>query len=160
MQSNAQGNIGRPHIARLLVEKGLLRATDDSFRTLIGKGRPCYVPLEKVSLEDAVTVLRGAGGAISVAHPCLMRVENWDRFLDLLAEAGVDGLETVYPYRDATSPSLTISPHLLAAKAAKRGFLVTGGSDDHGTDSTRPSLGLVRLPYEHVDALKGKAAPL
>lgn len=160
VRANAEGNIGRPHIARVLVAKGVLDDTDQAFRTLIGKGQPCFVPLEKVALAEAVRVLHGAGGVVSVAHPCLMHVEDWDRFLDRLADAGVNALETVYPYRDPNSPNLSIAPKLLAAKAAQRGFLVSGGSDDHGTDSTRPSLGLVRLPYEHVQALKEKAAPL
>ncbi len=150
----AQGNIGRPHIARVLMNKGAIGAMEDAFRGYIGKGQPCYVPLEKVGFREAVTILHEAGGVVSVAHPCLMRVEGWDRFLSELRAAGVDGMESVYPYRDPESPELTIPPHVLEAKAADHGFLTTGGSDDHGEDSTKVSLGTVRLPYAVVRALK------
>ncbi len=147
------GNIGRPHLARVLVAKGVAENFQEVFATLIGKGCPCYSAIEKPDYRDAVRILKSAGAAVSVAHPCLMKVSNWKGFLDQLRSEGVDGLETVYPY-DPQSRNLTIDPRLLATEAAKRGFLTTGGSDDHGPDSSKPSLGEVRLPYEHVAALK------
>lgn len=157
VRNHAKGNVGRPHLARALKEKGAIDELDEAFIRFIGRGQPCYVPLEKVSLREAVRVLRAAGAAISVAHPCLMRVADWDPFFSLLAEAGVDALESVYPYRDPRSADLSISPELLAAQAAKHGFLTSGGSDDHGLGSTKVSLGQVRLSYEHVEALKERA---
>ena len=154
VRRHAAGNFGRPHLARALAESGAVRQSDEAFERLIGRGRPCYVSLEKPALRDAVDALHSAGAAVSVAHPCLMRVGDWDKFLDLLVGAGVDGMETVYPYRTSPTTELTISPELLAAKAAARNLLVTGGSDDHGIDSTKATLGQIRLPYEHVAALK------
>jgi predicted metal-dependent phosphoesterase TrpH len=154
VRSHAKGNVGRPHLARALMEKGAISEFDEAFARFIGRGKPCYVPLEKVSLSEAVRVLHAAGGAVSLAHPCLMRVADWDPFFVLLADAGVDAIESVYPYRDPHSPDLSISPDALAAQAAKHGFLVSGGSDDHGPDSTKASLGQIRIPYEHVAALK------
>jgi hypothetical protein len=83
-----------------------------------------------------------------------MHVADWDSFLDGLVAAGVDGMETVYPYRTSPTTELAIAPEGLAMKAGQRGLLVTGGSDDHGLDSTKTTLGQIRLPYEHVAALK------
>jgi sugar phosphate isomerase/epimerase len=80
-----------------------------------------------------------------------MKVPNWDGFLDELKDAGVDGMESVYPY-DPLSRNLSIEPWLLAQKADERGFLVTGGSDDHGPGG-KESIGIIRLPYSHVEAL-------
>jgi 3',5'-nucleoside bisphosphate phosphatase len=150
------GNIGRPHLARVLMQKGVVDSFPQAFSTLIGKGGPCYAAIEKPDYRDAVHILRAAGAAVSVAHPCLMRVPSWDDLLEKLAAAGVHALETVYPYHPAAR-SLSIEPRILAAKAAARGFLVTGGSDDHGAESTKMSLGSIRLPYKHVEALKRAA---
>jgi 3',5'-nucleoside bisphosphate phosphatase len=124
------------------------------FARLIGRGRPCFVPIEKVGFREVIETLRAAGGAVSVAHPCLMRVGDWDPFLDLLATAGVNAMETVYPYRSSPTTDLSISPTLLTAKAEQRDFLTTGGSDDHGLGSTKVTLGQIRLEYEHVEALR------
>ena len=149
---SGDGNIGRPHLARVLIEKGVVDSFQEAFATLIGKGCPCYDAIDKPDFRDAVRVLKAAGGAVSVAHPCLMKVSDWDAFLEDLKEAGVDGMETVYPY-DPLSRNLSIEPWLLADKAAHHGFLVTGGSDDHGPGG-KESLGVIRLPYERVEALK------
>ena len=150
------GNIGRPHLARVLMEKGVVDSFQQAFATLIGKGCPCYDAIEKPDFRDAVRILKEAGGAVSVAHPCLMKVPDWRTFLDELEAVGVDALETVYPY-DPGSRSLSIDPRLLAAEVEVRGFLTTGGSDDHGPGSTKESLGTIRLPYAHVEALKRAA---
>lgn len=146
------GNVGRPHLARVLIEKGAVETFQEAFATLIGKGCPCYDAIEKPAFQDAISILKDAGGAISVAHPCLMKIPDWDVFLAELVDAGVDGMETVYPY-DPLSRNLSIEPWLLAEKAQRRGFLVTGGSDDHGPGG-KESIGVVRLAYEHVEALK------
>ncbi|MEW5825800.1 MAG: PHP domain-containing protein [Candidatus Bipolaricaulota bacterium] len=154
VRRHGKGNLGRPHLARALIEAGHAEAFDEAFARFLVRGRPCYVQLARAGFREVVEVLHRAGGAVSVAHPCLMRVGDWGRFLDDLAEAGVDGLETVYPYRESSTTALSIAPRLLAAMAAERGFLVTGGSDDHGPDSTKTSIGQIRLPYEHVEELK------
>ena len=154
VRRHAAGNLGRPHLARVLVECGAVKRSDEAFERFIGRGLPCYVSLEKIGLREAVEILHGAGGAVSVAHPCLMHVADWDSFLDGLVAAGVDGMETVYPYRTSPTTVLAIAPEGLAMKAGQRGLLVTGGSDDHGLDSTKTTLGQIRLPYEHVAALK------
>ncbi len=149
------GNVGRPHLARVLMEKGAVDSFQEAFATLIGKGCPCYYAIDKPDYRDAVRILKEAGGAVSVAHPCLMEIPDWDTFLDELAAEGVAGLETVYPY-DPLARNLTIDPRVLATRAEERGFLVTGGSDDHGPGA-KESLGVIRLPYEHVEALKRAA---
>jgi hypothetical protein len=154
VRRHAAGNLGRPHLARVLVECGAVKRSDEAFERFIGRGLSCYVSLEKIGLREAVEILHGAGGAVSVAHPCLMRVPNWDSFLDGLVAAGVDAMETVYPYRTSPTTELAIAPEGLAMKAGQRGLLVTGGSDDHGLDSSKVTLGQIRLPYERVAALK------
>ncbi len=154
VRRHAAGNLGRPHLARALMHSGAVATSDEAFEKLIGRGKPCYVPLEKTGFREAVKILHEAGGVTSLAHPCLMHVGDWDAFLDLLAAESVDGLETLYPYRSSPTTALSISPELLRAKAGRRGLLTTGGSDDHGLGSNKVTLGQVRLPYDHVAALK------
>lgn len=153
------GNVGRPHLARVLVDMGVVETLQQAFSKVIGRGCPCYAAIEKPTFSDATASLKAAGGVVSVAHPCLMRVSDWSAFLDELLAAGVQGLESVYVY-DPASRDLSIDPRVLAVEAQRRGFLVTGGSDDHGPGSTRESLGTVRLPYRHVEALKRAAGLL
>ncbi len=149
----AGGNLGRPHLARVLVAKGVVADFSEAFSRLLRRGAPCYAPIEKDDFRSVVNVVHRAGGVACLAHPCLMRVESWDGFLDELLAGGVDGLETIYPY-DPSGRSLTIDPRILRTLAEKRGFLESGGSDDHGPDSTKESIGVVRLAYEHVEALR------
>ena len=149
----ARGNLGRPHLARVLVNRGVVPDLSEAFNSLLKRGAPCYAPIEKDDFREVVGIVHRAGGVASLAHPCLMRIDDWDGFLDGLLAAGVDGLETFYPY-DPSSRSLTLEPRVLQTMAEKRGFLMTGGSDDHGPDSTKESIGAIRLPYERVDALR------
>lgn len=149
----AAGNLGRPHLARVLVNKGVVPDLSEAFNRLLKRGAPCYAPIEKDGFREVAEIVHRAGGVVSVAHPCLMRIDDWDGFLDELLAAGVDGLETVYPY-DPSSRNLAIAPRVLQTMAEKHGFLMTGGSDDHGPDSTKESIGTIRLPYECVEALK------
>ena len=82
-----------------------------------------------------------------------MKVDDWPKFLDSIREGGVDAIEAFYPYElSLIRPS--IEPRLLTTMAEERGFLLTGGSDDHGPGSGRARLGAIRLPYKRVIALK------
>ena len=153
----AKGNVGRPHLARVLVNMGVVPDLSEAFNRLLKRGAPCYAPIEKDDFREIVEIVHRAGGVASLAHPCLMRIDDWDAFLDELLAAGVDALETFYPY-DPSSRSMTIEPRVLQTMAGKLGFLMTGGSDDHGPNSTKESIGTIRLPYEHVEALKAASS--
>jgi predicted metal-dependent phosphoesterase TrpH len=150
----ASGNLGRPHLARLLVDRGAAASFDEAFSDFIGKGRPCYVSLDKPDFRVALQLIHDAGGVASLAHPCLMRIDDWSSFLEELRRVGVDAIEAFYPYRTGGERGLSIAPRLLQTMAEEGGFLLTGGSDDHGPGSTKESIGTIRLPYERVEALK------
>ncbi len=149
----AKGSIGRPHLAKILVDKGAVRTMADAFVQLIGNGRPCYVPLERPGFRAAAHAVHAAGGATSLPHPCFMDVPDWDAFLTTIHAEGVDGIEVFYPYRNGME-GLSISPALLQTMAERHKFLLTGGSDDHGPSSVKDALGSIRIAYEHVEALK------
>jgi hypothetical protein len=147
------GSVGRPHLARILVGKGVVPSMSEAFRRYIKQGRPCYVPLEKPDFREAAHAIHAAGGVTAIPHPCLMEIEDWHRFLGMVHAEGIDGIEVFYPY-ERSNGVLTIDPAVLQEMVAKHGFLLTGGSDDHGPDSVKESLGTVRLPYCYVEALK------
>lgn len=156
------GNIGRPHLARVMIDRGLVDTFSEAFAEWLGKGRRCYWPIDKPDYRDVLNAVHEAGGATALAHPCLMKIDGWDRFLGELAVAGLDAIEVFYPYRAANGigRGLTLAPSLMRTMTEKRGFLLTGGSDDHGPDSTKDSIGTIRVPYERVEALKERLASL
>jgi len=142
---------GRPHVARALVDAGLVGSLDEAFDRFLKKNRPAWVPKFKMSASHAIELIHQAQGVAVMAHPGLNRT---DEVIPLLAEAGLDGIECFH-----TKHSTAASEHYLEI-AERFDLLVTGGSDCHGYSKARPVMGSVRLPYEHVERLKTRAAEL
>jgi predicted metal-dependent phosphoesterase TrpH len=117
------GNVGRPHLARALVERGFVGSVDEAFDRYLGTDKPAYVPRPDVSVQDAIRVIREAGGIASLAHPGL---HNRDEAILELVAAGLEGIEVYHPKH-----GMGRAAHY--RRVAKRhGLLVTGGSDYHG----------------------------
>jgi predicted metal-dependent phosphoesterase TrpH len=124
--SRAQnGNVGRPHLARALVERGFVGSTDEAFDRYLGADKPAYVPRPDVSVSDAIAVIREAGGIASLAHPGL---HNRDEALPDLVAAGLAAIEVYHP-RHAFGRA-----RRYRRIAQQHGLLITGGSDFHGVD--------------------------
>ncbi len=149
----AHVSIGRPHLAQVLVEKGAAETMRDAFDRLIGSGGTCYVSLDRPGFREATDAIHAAGGVTSVPHPCFLPIDDWSAFFAVLRAANVDGIEVFYPYI-ADDKRLYIHPEVLRSLAEEGGFLLTGGSDDHGPASVKEALGKVRLPYRYVEELK------
>jgi 3',5'-nucleoside bisphosphate phosphatase len=140
---------GRPHVARALVQAGLVGSLDEAFERFLKKNRPAWVPKFKMSAADAIALVHEAGGVAVMAHPGLNRS---DEVIPPMVESGLDGIECFH-----TKHSPSQSEHYQQI-AARFGLLVTGGSDCHGMSKGRPLIGSVRLPYVHVEKLKARAA--
>ena len=136
---------GRPHIARALVAKGCCRSVDESFQRYLKKGRPGWVPKEKMTAEKAIELIHESGGVAVIAHPGLY---HRDEVIASLVDAGLDGIECFY-----TRHSTPMTEHYLML-AEQYGLLVTGGSDCHGDNKGRPLIGGVKLPYQYVERMK------
>ncbi|HSD51631.1 MAG TPA: PHP domain-containing protein [Candidatus Methylomirabilis sp.] len=117
------GNVGRPHVARVLVERGFVASTDEAFERYLGDGRPAYVPRPDVTVAEAIRAIHDAGGLASLAHPGL---HNRDDAIPDLVLAGLDAIEA---YHVCHSAGITAHYRRLAER---RRLLVTGGSDFHG----------------------------
>jgi predicted metal-dependent phosphoesterase TrpH len=134
----AGGAMGRPHVARALVEKGYVESVAAAFDTLIGTGKPAYIDKDRFRIDEAVRLIHDAGGVTSVAHPTLY--PNPDDLVPSLLDAGIDAVEILHPDVDADARER------FANVARFRGKFVTGGSDDHGTVKKVETLGTVRVP--------------
>jgi len=131
--------MGRPHIARAMVKKGLVPNFDAAFDVYLGNGRPAYVDKYRVPFDDAVAAIRNAGGVAVIAHPGLYRSQDdlmGDDATAAFAAKGVEGLEVYYPEH---SQRQTIHYSDLADR---HGLLKTGGTDFHGGMKPGVVLGL------------------
>jgi len=140
---------GRPHVGRALVAGGFCSSVDEAFERFLKRNRPAWVPKFKITAADAIELIHRAGGLAVMAHPALNRLDP--RISDLV-EMGLDGLECYHTKHNAGAVA-----HYLAL-ARQLGLLVTGGSDCHGMAKGKPTIGKVKLPYEHVECLKSELA--
>jgi predicted metal-dependent phosphoesterase TrpH len=150
--------VGRPHFARLLVERGYAANIQDAFNRLLGKGAAAYVEKARLSPAASIALIHEAGGVAVLAHPYQLKLaslEEVERLIVELAVLGLDGIEAIYSRHSEDER------HLYAQMARRLGLLVTGGSDYHGT--YKPDLSIVRgkgdlaVPYELLDELRRRA---
>ena len=140
------GSVGRPHIARALVDMGVVTSVAVAFNELLSYGKLAYVPRFKLTSMQAVQLIINAGGVPVFAHPGLVKD---DGMVAKLVEVGLKGLEVYHPDHSAA-----ISRHYLAL-CRQYGLLVTGGSDYHGQGlNTHSNLGHSTVSYEVVKEMK------
>lgn len=136
-----QGSVGRPHIARVLVEEGHARDVSDAFKRFIGEGCPAYLPSARMGVDEAIGLVRDAGGQVALAHAGLLNpTVDLDALLDALCAAGLTGLEVYHSRHDAATTAR------LRRVAGERGLWWSGGSDFHGPTKPDAILGGVALP--------------
>jgi predicted metal-dependent phosphoesterase TrpH len=149
----AQGSVGRPHVAKALLEAGYVKTIGEAFDTYIGKGCYAYVPRYRLTPVDAVHLIVSANGLPVIAHPVelpgLAELRSW---LPELCEAGMAGLETYY------GPYTTAEEQALRALADEFQLIPTGGTDFHGPGIHPTPLGGRPVPPEAVERLKAEAA--
>jgi 3',5'-nucleoside bisphosphate phosphatase len=142
----AQGAVGRPHIARALVAAGYARDMSDAFARFIGEGRPAYLPSGRLSVAEAISLVREAGGEVALAHPLLpAKPLDLARLLPELRDAGLTGIEVYHSEHDADATAR------LRRLADSQGLWWTGGSDFHGPSKPDAQLGAVPVPPEVLD---------
>ena len=151
--------VGRPHFARLLVERGYANSIQDAFNHFLGKGAAAYVEKARLSPASSIALIHQAGGVAVLAHPYQLKLaslEETEALIVELAALGLDGIEAIYS-RHSEDERRTY-----AQMARRHGLLVTGGSDYHGT--YKPDIRMVRgkgdlaVPYELLDEIRRRAA--
>ena len=148
----AQGSVGRPHVAKALLEAGYVQTIGEAFDRYIGKGCYAYVPRYRLTPEDAVLLIASANGLPVMAHPIeLPGLDELRKWLPGLCEAGMVGLETYY------GPYTTGEELALRALADEYHLIPTGGTDFHGPGIHPTPLGGRPVPFEAVERLKAEA---
>ncbi len=140
-----KGVIGRPHVARAMVEAGKARSVEEAFEAYLDIGRPCYVERYKITPQEAVREIALAGGVPVLAHPGSAKRDD---LIPELVRVGLKGIEVYHPDHDP----VTVKRYL--GLAAREGLIITGGSDSHGEDDRGPTIGRATVPYSVVTGLK------
>jgi 3',5'-nucleoside bisphosphate phosphatase len=158
-------SVGRPHFARILLDKGYFDDFQTVFTKLLGRGASGYVRRHLPSTEETIATIHDAGGVAIWAHPVTFHREPGSRrprsprsfirkHLKYLVPAGLDGIEAWYPLY--TPQSSTIIQDV----AQQYDLLVAGGSDYHG--HIKPGLeigtgfGDMSVPYDCLAPLKAR----
>ena len=127
-------SVGRPHIARILMDKKYVTSAKDAFDRYLADGRPAYVARELPKPEEAIAWIKAAGGVAVLAHPTWAKVsgEGLNALLTNLKAEGLGGIEVHY----STHTKRQTREYLDLAK--RLNLLITGGSDFHGI--TKPDI--------------------
>ncbi len=146
--------VTRAHYARYLLDKGYVKSMKEAFERYVGDHCKAFVPREKITPAQAVSLILEAGGIPVLAHPILYRLSdaNLDKLIAELKSVGLMGIEAVY---STYAPS---EERYIKRLAAKYDLLITGGSDFHGSNKKDIDLGNGRghlfVPEELLDKLK------
>ena len=136
-------SVGRPHVARAMVERGYVATTDEAFALYIGHNGPAYVPRLRVLPTEAIAMIRRARGVAVLAHPLQVYP-----IVPELARAGLQGLETSYAGYSTEEVSF------LEEVARRNGLICTGGSDFHGPAISAVEMGAATAPFATVGELE------
>jgi predicted metal-dependent phosphoesterase TrpH len=146
---------GRPHFARVMVEKGYVPDMEAAFREYLDESAPAYVERQDPPLNVSIERVREAGGIPSLAHPVRIFHNDYDRVDALIREMIPHGLTAIEAYHSDHKPA-DINHYLDVA--ARCQLAITGGSDFHGANKPRIHLGTgyannLSIPYQVLDDL-------
>lgn len=153
-------SVGRPHIARVLMDKKIVASAKEAFDRFLANGKPAYVPRDLPEPAEAIQWIKAAKGLAVLAHPTWVKATE-GTLTDLVRQlkaAGLDGVEVHY----STHTPRQTREYLSLAK--QTGLLVTGGSDFHGV--TKPDIevgigkGALHVPDHLLPKLKDAATLL
>lgn len=148
MAHAGEGNVGRPHVARALVDGGWVPTFREAFDRYLGDGRPACVDRPKLTLADAIALVHRAGGVAVWAHP---QSEGTREKVMRYVALGLDGLEVRHPSHPAPDVER------LARFCDEFGLVRSGGSDWHGEPESWKPLGCQHVPAPWLDALRERA---
>ncbi len=140
-----EGTIGRPHVARALVNRGYVSSLPEAFEKYLGPKHPAFVPGSPLTPAQVIDIIRQAGGVPVLAHPIYL---DRDPLIDTFAAQGLAGLEV---YHSSHTPAQVAR---YARIADRLGLVKTGGSDYHGRSKEGVAIGASTIPYQLVESLK------
>ena len=150
LQSNG-GAVGRPHVARAMIARGVVGDFRDAFTRYLGAKGSAFVPKDKLSVEDAIAIAHEAGAIAIWAHPG--DGGRRDR-LEPLVAAGLDGVEVRHPSHSSEDTKR------LQALTDFFGLVPSGGSDWHGAMDGPRRLGMMNVPIDWLEKQDERVASL
>lgn len=155
---HGDGQAGRPHIAKALVQKGIVRTEQEAFAKFLRKDGAAYVKRQLLPVSQAIAMIRAAGGVAILAHPGALKLGE-SAFITLIRElmaAGLAGIEAYHPMNSEKTL------RFLMKLCHTYSLITTGGSDFHGREVDKAPLGETggrrRVPDHLFPALKDRLA--
>jgi predicted metal-dependent phosphoesterase TrpH len=138
----AGGAVGRPHIARAMVNEGWATDLRDAFDRYLGNGRAAFVAKDRLALNEAIAMIHAAGGLAILAHP---GQSGTRKRIESLVASGLDGVEVRHPSHTAEDVAR------LGALVDHFGLIPSGGSDWHGLAEGNRVLGMMQVPASWLE---------
>ena len=140
--------IGRPHIARMLVELGYVNSVVEAFDKYIGMGKPAYVERYKLEIGDTIDLIHKTNGIAILAHPGILKNKE---IINYCIRLGIDGLEAIHSKHNKAQVKY------LLEIGKDHGLIITGGSDCHGEIIHGDYLlGKYYINMDHIPIMKGR----
>ena len=117
------GYIGRPHIAKILVEKGYVNNIYNAFKLYLNRGRPGYVEKKSLNINETIDLIHELNGIAVLAHPGLLKDKT---IINYCIEANIDGLEAIHSKHNMKDIEFLLNI------GEKNSLIITAGSDCHG----------------------------
>jgi predicted metal-dependent phosphoesterase TrpH len=151
LQQANGGSVGRPHVARAMIARGLVADFRDAFMRYLGNNGSAFVAKERLSIHDAIAIAHEAGAIAIWAHPS--EAGRRER-LEPLVAAGLDGVEIKHPSHSGEDMKR------LQALTDFFGLVPSGGSDWHGALEGPRRLGMMSVPQEWLERQDERVASL
>ena len=143
--------VGRPHVARAILERGYVASVREAFERFIGPNGPAHVPRLRLTPKETIEMILQARGVPVLAHPAHSGPAVTARIPEFVAY-GLCGLEVYYPHHSPEDVAM------LQEMCQEHGLHATGGTDFHGPDSEEGApLGSIHVPLECAERLRETA---
>ena len=126
-----EDNIGRPHIARALINKGYVYTIQEAFERYLKRGKPAYVKRQSLTIEESINLIKSNKGISVLAHPGLLKNRG---IIDHCISLGIDGIECIHSKHSKEDTKLFYNI------VENNNLIATGGSDCHGDSTNKPLL--------------------
>jgi len=157
VQEREEITIGRPHLGRELVARGVVNNLQQAFEQYLGNEQPCYQPVPRPNCKQVIETIHQARGLAFLAHPCFY---SWDqpqfeRQLRAMSRIGLDGVEVFYPYGSIKKEKqIYLEPKRVRETVTETELLTSGGSDFHSFEDSQ--LATPYVDYGILQAMKDK----
>lgn len=155
VESRGRSLAGRPHFARLMLEKGYVSSIQQAFDEYLDESAKGYVDRHEPELSAAIQRINAAGGISSIAHPVRLGYRDPQKLRTVVGEMRAAGLTALEAYHSDHRPP-DVEQYLGLAR--EFGLGVTGGSDFHGAAKPNVQLGVgagnLSIPRSVLDRLR------